>query len=110
MSKSECMRVASRRHLVERFKVDTHVELNNREKVGGSSLQTKAEATRTVRSHLQSNMNLGNKENTSILLGSRQHDRDRTRGAWGSDVLAAYMTTWGREDESKRNYICGGTV
>jgi hypothetical protein len=113
MSKSGYTRVASRRHLVERFKVDTHVEhveLNNREKVGGSSLQTKAEATRTVPSHLQSNMKLRDKENTSILLGGRQHDRDRTRRAWGRDVLAGYMTTWSREDETERNYSCWGTV
>jgi hypothetical protein len=67
---------------IQRLTQYTHVELNNREKVGGSSLQTKAEATRTVRSHLQSNMKLRNKENASILLGSRQHDKDRARGVW----------------------------
>jgi hypothetical protein len=27
-------------------------------------------------------MKLRNKENASILLGSRQHDKDRARGVW----------------------------
>jgi hypothetical protein len=90
--------------LVRGFKVDTHVELNNREKVGGSSLQTKPEATRTVplgepyvlfgtrKTHLYFWVIVNTTETGQEELG-------------GSDVLAGYMTTWSREDESKCNYI-----